>query len=224
MKMLYSTKGRKAFTLVELLVVITIIGLLAALIVPAVSTVRRSADRTEALSDMRQVGMAIQLFAADNDNTLPGPLWGGQSAWYNSGDSRTLGYQLWSYLGGTDPKAGGTYKINVLAPKAYQRVLGANSGCPSVITDQTVTVNGVTYNPWGYQGTSDPSPISQPMKISTAATAGLTKMWALQDIDKTSPNANANQGWYSQLPATPLYSPYRLNLFFDLHAEAIRIP
>ncbi len=62
---------RSAFTMVELLVVIIIIGLLAAISVPAVNAFRRSARRTECLDRMRQLGRAVQSYEGSK-NHYPG--------------------------------------------------------------------------------------------------------------------------------------------------------
>jgi len=60
-------KARTAFTLVELLVVIAIIGILIALIMPAVSSVKKKAWATKCMSNLRQVGTYVTM-AADNNN------------------------------------------------------------------------------------------------------------------------------------------------------------
>jgi prepilin-type N-terminal cleavage/methylation domain-containing protein/prepilin-type processing-associated H-X9-DG protein len=83
---------RPAFTLVELLVVIAIIALLIAILLPALQLVKRKAQGTACASDLRQIYIAMSMFANDNKGHLPRPYLVGEM----SSDPRFAKVCAWS--------------------------------------------------------------------------------------------------------------------------------
>src|SRR5687768_16827018 len=72
---------RRAFTLIELLVVIAIIAILASLLLPALARAKESAKLVQSQSDIRQLGMAVVMYADDHEGFFPqrGGAWAGLS-------------------------------------------------------------------------------------------------------------------------------------------------
>jgi len=78
---------RRAFTLIELLVVIAIIAILAAILFPVFAAAKGAAKQSMCLSNTKQVGIALHLYATDYDDRMPGllaaipPINGGSFSW-----------------------------------------------------------------------------------------------------------------------------------------------
>jgi len=65
------SEERTGFTLIELLVVIAILAILAAILFPVLAAARRSAYQSQCLSNLKQLGTAVQSYAQDWDDTFP---------------------------------------------------------------------------------------------------------------------------------------------------------
>ncbi|HEV2319237.1 MAG TPA: prepilin-type N-terminal cleavage/methylation domain-containing protein [Verrucomicrobiae bacterium] len=69
------------FTLIELLVVIAIIGILGAILLPVLAAAKKRAQVTICINNMHQLGMAVHMYAADNDDEMVYPNWGNINKW-----------------------------------------------------------------------------------------------------------------------------------------------
>jgi prepilin-type N-terminal cleavage/methylation domain-containing protein len=81
--------NRRAFTLIELLVVIGIIGILLAILLPAVNSAREAARRLSCTNNMRQMAIAVHLFNDTNDGLPPVCIFAGRP---------TIHMLLWPYI------------------------------------------------------------------------------------------------------------------------------
>ncbi|HZL37175.1 MAG TPA: DUF1559 domain-containing protein [Tepidisphaeraceae bacterium] len=99
-------KGRHGWTLIELLVVLGIITLLVSLLLPALVTAQRHAETVQCAENLRQVGIALQMYAQSNHGWLPA--WSGWHTWPpglsddSPGPAWTI--ELMPYLGPPDSR------------------------------------------------------------------------------------------------------------------------
>jgi len=80
-------------------VVIAIIAIFAAMLLPALANAKRKAYGIQCISNLKQTGVALQMYLDDHQDSLPGPLWAGAHASYDNSADDELIYYTATYLG-----------------------------------------------------------------------------------------------------------------------------
>jgi prepilin-type N-terminal cleavage/methylation domain-containing protein/prepilin-type processing-associated H-X9-DG protein len=142
-----STANRTGFTLIELLVVIAIIAILAAILFPVFAQAKVAAKKAVDLSNMKQCGLGLMLYANDYDDTTPQTSWEVSPSVYGPIPPFDPGGQFqvhWTYLVQPYVKS---YKI-FLSPSDDNPVTGA-SPCANLSSVGQLT-NGAMTCDWEY--------------------------------------------------------------------------
>lgn len=137
-----------AFTLIELLVVIAIIAILAAILIPVVGKVRESANQSMCVSNLRQLAVAANMYASDNNGDYPSL----------NGETETVAQVPWfeqlrRYIGDEDSKQS-IELINCPSAEYYMEVDGvkrtthAYGWHSQLIPDTRTQSDGTKRNPY----------------------------------------------------------------------------
>jgi prepilin-type N-terminal cleavage/methylation domain-containing protein/prepilin-type processing-associated H-X9-DG protein len=226
-----SNKRRAAFTLVELLVVIAIIGILAALLLPSLAGGKQKANQTKCVSNLKQLALGITMYAGENSDTLPGPMWQGLYFAYNKETERML-YYIAPNLG--------------LLAASSQVQTGQIAICPSSATlmheqpgepedslsrpvsyivsaEVTNILTDIVTRPFGYPYSSvnyrlPKGPDEPPKKVHEIKNP--SSSYAITDADQQ--NAFPGGLYFSLIPVNKVHGDVRNQLFFDWHVEGVR--
>lgn len=224
-----------AFTLIELLVTIAIIGILASLLLVVLASAKEKAWRAQCISNLKQVGIAIEVYAQDHGGRLPGPSWQGIYENYDNLITNRLTFYMATYLGLPAPSVTPHAALILRCPSAAHHWRNADSSTSdmslarplSFISSVEVTnINsGVVTRPFGYPYKDLPKGFTNivedalPRKTSEIFQPSLS--WAMVDADQQ--NAVNLAAYYPFLPTKPTHRTVRDNLFFDWHVAAVKV-
>jgi prepilin-type N-terminal cleavage/methylation domain-containing protein/prepilin-type processing-associated H-X9-DG protein len=128
-----------AFTLIELLVVIAIIAILAAILFPVFAQAKEAAKKTSCLSQQKQFGLGMTMYATDNEDNFPCVTWGSFKTW----DGKDVGgYEV-------DGKPYYSYDLTSVRITPYLKnrqmyvcASDPHRGTPANVCDSTKGING----------------------------------------------------------------------------------
>src|SRR5262249_52673527 len=156
------------------------------------------------------IGLAIEMYANENDNTLPGPVFAGARASYDKNSSQELIWFIADYLGAPHP-GNDIVVADVFVCPGYRHKapdVGSMVGRKCYLLNDDVDPNPLNrVPPFGYPI----PPEADPVKLSSFDNnLPPSSIFAITDVDKA--NVNPTVSWWSDLPYEPVHGPARNQL------------
>ncbi|MBC7287046.1 MAG: DUF1559 domain-containing protein [Armatimonadetes bacterium] len=205
--------GRKAFTLIELLVVIAIIAILAAILFPVFSRAREKARQASCLSNLKQLSLAILMYAQDYDETYP-PAYYWSAGWV---DEYAWDFHI-IYSGGSVSG----YDLGLIGPYTKNGQINACPSARGLVSSFGRPYTGYAYNTsyigWRHStGGIDDLP---PASLSNVQRPAETVLLADSAFWSTWPTSGAAGNNYLRAPSDPMYAWIGPNVHFRHNGTA----
>ncbi|MCX6983535.1 MAG: type II secretion system protein [Lentisphaerae bacterium] len=157
--------------MVELLVVITIIAILAAMLLPALGKAKEIAKSAICISNKKQIGTVMFMYTQDNNDFLPGPIYGGSGL---PGGLTAISTFLNIYLERPD-----SWWLSICPSRPVTVISG--------VSTTILLANMGPDFPFGYPPPSYPEPV----KRLTQITQKVPNIWGIEDVDSWNYNGSA---------------------------------
>jgi prepilin-type N-terminal cleavage/methylation domain-containing protein len=186
---------RKAFTLVELLVVISIIGVLVALLLPAVQSAREAARRSSCQNNLKQIGLAVHNFATASGSFFPRDVCGAGGVTYAPNFEPSVLTKLLPYL--EQQKVFAIYRqdkdwADPLNADAVQTPIPTFQ-CPSTPLPGRIDGDTASGN-WIIPGSQGDEPAGLNLGQQGGGTFGIGAVTDYSAVNSVGPDAAANPG------------------------------
>jgi hypothetical protein len=191
------------------------------------------------MSNLKQIGIAVQLYVNDNDDSLPGPVWSGARASYDRDTSKEeLIYFIADYLDAPSPQTVSPSKPVIAEVFVCPGFVRSAPDFSSMVGRKCYLLKDNVNDdpapdrrvpPFGYPELGDPptTPAIPPLKMSQLETfASSANTYAMTDVDKINvPSANGGitNSWWIRVPDRPVHGDVRNELYFDWHVAVKRL-
>jgi len=213
------------FSLMELLVVLGIVAVIAGVVLPTILRSQRAAERADSTARLRSMSQAVLLYAVDNTQTLPGPLWPGQVMLFDPAREGRLVRDLAEYL--QVERRDAPYLVDRMVPLAYRRAMKGTKleDARIYVMNSSATRHGEVLDPFASGSLTKPGTGLNSVPLKLSAVQGLTGEgnWMMAEADQKLP-AVASAVWRTSTPPAPVHGNARAIARFDGSAAWEQFP